>query len=214
MVTNQLQSPLLVILTSVDGLFDGDPSGGQSKLIPLVESWDDSLIDLAVGHKSSRGTGGMQSKLKAVRTATAVGENVIIANGKHPHVLDAILAGEEVGTLFLAKGQTVPAWKRWIGYTVPPKGRFVLDDGACQAIRQAGRSLLSIGITAVEGNFGQGDLVSLTDSAGLEIARGLSNYDSRDAKTIAGKRTEEIIEIFGDLPYAEVIHRDNLVVTV
>lgn len=214
MVTNLLNSPLLVILTVVDGLFDGDPENPNSRLIPLVERWDDSLSKLALAHRSSRGTGGMQSKLDAIRTATAVGENVIVANGTRPNVIDEILSGEEVGTLFLARGATLPAWKRWIGYTVPPKGRYVLDMGARRAIVESGRSLLAIGVTEVVGEFLKGQVVSLVDADGCEFARGLTNFDSRDARAIAGKRTDEIVEILGSLPYAEVIHRDNLVVTL
>lgn len=211
MVTNLMPEPLLVILSVVDGLYDGDPSLPEAKPIPLVEQWSDSLLNLAVETRSSRGTGGMQSKLSAVRMATAVGENVIIASGTRPHVLDDILAGEEVGTLFLAEGKAVPAWKRWIGYTVRPKGRLSLDAGACRAIAERGRSLLAIGITEVQGEFTKGELVSLVDASGQEIARGLTNYAAHDLDQIRGKRTEEIAPILGSLPYVEAVHRDNLV---
>ncbi len=212
MVTNLLPSPLLVILSVVDGLYDGDPNDPDSSAIRLVGKWDDSLLHLAQAARSARGTGGMQTKLEAVRTATAVGENVIIADGTQPGVLDDILAAKEVGSLFLAQGATVPAWKRWIGYTVPPKGRFLVDDGARRALEQSGRSLLAIGITAVEGEFSKGEVVALSDASGSEFARGLTNYDSRDVRRISGKRTDQIGEILGSMPYAEVIHRDNLVV--
>lgn len=214
MVTSLLEDPLLVILSIVDGLYDGDPGDPHSRRIPLVESWDDSLSGLALPTRSARGTGGMQSKLDAVRAATAVGENVIIASGTRPAVIDDILAGREVGTLFLAKGASLPAWKRWIGFTVRPKGRLVLDDGARQAVEKQGKSLLAAGIQAVEGEFAKGELVSLVDAQGREFARGLSNYDARDARHIAGRRTDEIAATLGTLSYAEVIHRDNLVVTV
>ena len=211
MVTNLMTEPLLIILSVVDGLYDGDPNSPGSKHIPLVARWNDSLLNLAVESRSSRGTGGMQSKLSAVRMATAVGENVIIANGTLPNVLDRILAGEEIGTLFLAEGKTVPAWKRWIGYTVRPRGKLLLDEGACRAIAEKGRSLLAIGIAQVEGDFAKGEMVSIVDAKGHEIARGLSNYTARDLLQIKGKRTEEIAGILGSLPYAEVVHRDNLV---
>lgn len=214
MVTNLMQSPLLVILSVVEGLYDGRPGGPDSRLIPLVDEWTPALMDLAQAEQSARGTGGMQSKLQAVQTATAVGENVIIANGRRPHVLDEILAGDEVGTLFLAKGATVPAWKRWIGYTVRPKGRLCLDDGARTAVEKLGRSLLAIGVTGVEGEFEKGEVVGLVDRNGIEFARGLTNYDSRAARAIAGKRTDDIVNVLGSLPYAEVIHRDNLVVII
>ena len=178
-----------------------------------MDEWNDSLLGLAGPGRSLRGIGGMQSKLEAVRTATSVGESVIIANGTRPGILDDILAGKEVGTLFLAKGKDLPAWKRWIGFTVRPKGRFVLDEGARQAIEKQGKSLLAIGITAVEGDFAKGEVVSLVDRSGDEFARGLSNYNANDARSIAGKRSDEIVQALGSLPYAEVINRDNLVVT-
>lgn len=213
LVTNLLESPLLVILSVIDGLYDGDPAEPTSKVIPLVKSWDDSLLKLATSSKSTRGTGGMQSKLEAARSATAVGENVIIANGRDAGVLERILAAEEVGTLFLAKGESIPAWKRWIGYSLPPRGRYILDDGARKAIAQRGRSLLAIGITAVEGDFSKGEVVSLVDQSGVEFARGLTNFGAHDARRIAGKKTDQIAATLGSVPYDEVIHCDNLVVT-
>jgi glutamate 5-kinase len=214
LVTNLLESPLLVILSVIDGLYDGDPADPKSRVIPLVENWDESLLKLATVSRSARGTGGMQSKLDAARNATAVGENVIIADGRIPNVLERILAGEELGTLFLARGESIPAWKRWIGYSLPPRGKYVLDDGARKAIAQRGRSLLAIGITAVHGDFSKGEVVSLVDPGGVEFARGLTNFGAHDARRIAGKRTEQIAEILGSLPYDEVIHCDNLVVTI
>ena len=214
MVTGLMDSPLLVILSVVAGLYDGDPSQPTSRLIPLVESWDDALRTLAVESKSTRGTGGMQSKLEAVRIATAVGEDVIIADGTLPKVLDEILAGRDVGTLFLGKHIAVPAWKRWIGFTVKPKGRFRLDSGARRAIEHRGKSLLAAGVKTVSGEFQRGEVVAVEDEAGEEFARGLTNFDSREMQLIAGKKTAEIAKLLGDIPYVEVIHRDNLVVTV
>lgn len=212
MVASLLPAPLLVILTVVDGLFDGDPADPGSRCLSLVREWDDSLKGLANAAVSSRGTGGMHTKLEAARSATAVGESVIVANGTRPDTLDRILAGEEVGTLFLASGSTIPAWKRWIGYTVPPKGSYVLDEGAQQAIENTGKSLLAIGISRVEGDFSSGEVVSLVDAEGVEFARGLTNYNSHQARAVARKRTDEIVQILGSLPYEEVIHRNNLVV--
>lgn len=213
LVTHLLEQPLLVILSVIDGLYDGDPARPTSRFIPFVEKWSDELMDLASGVKSTRGTGGMQTKLEAARTATAVGENVIIANGRTPRVLERILDGEEIGTLFLARGTAVPSWKRWIGYSTRPKGRFTLDDGARQAIEQRGKSLLAIGIVAVEGEFAKGEVVSLMDKSGREFARGLTNFSAADVRLIAGRRTEEIRRLLDGLPYGEVIHCDNLVVT-
>jgi len=210
MVNNLLQAPLLVILSAVNGLFDGDPDSPDSNRIPLIKKWDEDLTKLALPTKSSRGTGGMQSKLNSVRLATAVGESVIIANGKDPQVLSKILAGDDVGTLFMAEGQLLPAWKRWIGFTVRPKGKLTLDDGAVRALVERGKSLLPIGIQQVHGSFERGEVVSIVNGSGEEIARGLTEYDSSTVNSIVGLRTEQIEEKLGGVPYIAVIHRDNL----
>ena len=213
MVTSLLPRPLLVILSVVDGLFDGDPADPSSHRLPLVATWNEHILRLAQDTTSRRGTGGMKSKLEAVRAATAVGENVIIADGRQPNVLDRILDGEEVGTLFLARDVALPAWKRWIGYTIRPKGSFRLDDGARNAVRAGGKSLLPIGIVGVEGSFQAGEVVSLIGGDGDEFGRGLTNYDSMDAARIAGRRSDALAELLGRVTYHEVVHCDNLVVT-
>ena len=213
MVAGLIQADLLIILSVVDGLLTGDPTNPASQRIPLIERFDDALLNLVGASKSSRGTGGMGTKLEAVRTATAVGTNVIIANGKRPNVLDEVLSGADIGTLFLGEGDGVSAWKRWIGYTLPPKGRLVLDAGARRAVELQGKSLLAIGVVRVEGDFAKGEVVSLVDPSGDEFARGLTNYDTVAARAIVGKRTDEITRELGSIPYDEVIHRDNLVVT-
>lgn len=213
MVTNLLQNPLLVILSVVDGLYDGDPSSPDARRIPIVDQWNDELMGLAKEVKSSRGTGGMFTKLESVRMATAVGECVIIANGKDPRAIDRVMAGEDVGTLFMAKGGIVPAWKRWIGFTVTPRGRLTLDAGAVKAVEHNGKSLLPIGVCEVDGSFEKGELVSLIDPEGREFARGLTNYDSATVMKIARQRTESLTQTLGATLYEEVIHRDNLCVT-
>jgi glutamate 5-kinase len=215
MVTNLLQAPLLILLTVVDGLYPADP-GSDPALKPLttVPHITAAVLDMAGGSRSSLGTGGMRSKIRAARLATAAGESVIIANGSTPGILDTIFAAEPVGTLFLPHGSTVPAWKRWLGYTAQPKGRLVVDAGARNAVQNKGRSLLPIGIVHVVGAFGKGDIVALCDSEGAEFARGLTNYSATDVGRILGLRTEQVGEVLGTLPYEEVIHRDNLVVIV
>ncbi|MGD9857730.1 MAG: glutamate 5-kinase [Planctomycetaceae bacterium] len=213
LVTTLLNEPLLVILSVIDGLYDGDPEQSGSRVVPVVEQWSDDLFQLAASTKSRRGSGGMRSKLEAIKTANAVGESVILANGTNPHVLDDVLAAREIGTLFLAGGQTLPAWKRWIGYSLPSQGRLRIDAGACRAVCENGKSLLAIGVTAVEGNFDKGEIVVLVGPDGREIARGLINFSTQEAKAIAGQRRDQIERILGGVPYAEVIHRDNLVVT-
>jgi glutamate 5-kinase len=212
MVASLIERPLLVILSVVDGLLDGDPGNPNSKPLRLVERLED-VQALAGPTKSSRGTGGMKSKLDAVRMATSTGTSVVIADGRVATILDQVVAGEEVGTLFLAKGEAVPAWKRWIGFTVTPRGALKLDAGAVKAVAEGGRSLLAIGVTGVDGDFSKGELVSLVGPDGQEFARGLSNFDARTVASVAGKRTEQVIEALGRGAYQEIIHRDNLTVT-
>jgi len=212
MVSNLLGDSLLIVLSVIDGLLDGDPDSPDSKVIPVVERWDENLLALAADSKSRGGTGGMKSKLQAARKVTEVGESVIIANGRRNGVLDEIMAGDEIGTLFLAQGRNIPAWKRWIGYTVEPRGKLKLDAGARKALTKNGRSLLPIGITNVEGNFGRGDVVSLLGEDGQEFARGLTNYDSPTTAGLKGQRLADLPSDPANRPYEEVIHRDNLLV--
>jgi glutamate 5-kinase len=129
-----------------------------------------------------------------------------------PGVLDQIFASEPVGTLFLPHGTNIPAWKRWLGYTARPRGKLHTDSGAQKAIAVGGKSLLPIGVVRITGNFGKGDVVAVCDAAGAEYARGLINYGSTDAGRICGLRTDQIAQALGQLPYEEMIHRDNLVI--
>lgn len=212
-VTNLIRAPLLVLLSDVEGLFDGDPADPNSQVIPTVKRLDKSIFDLVRDHATGLSKGGMASKLEAARLATQAGENVIIAGGREPGALAKICAGTPVGTLVLAHGQTVAARKRWIGFTVQPRGHLVLDQGARRAIERQGRSLLPIGVIGVVGHFSQGDVVALRDPDGAEFARGLTNYDADDIQKIKGLKTDQIAGVLGHVfPYEEVIHRDNMVI--
>lgn len=213
MVANLMQAPLLVLLTNVDGLYTADPrSDPTAALVPTVESIDASVSEMAGVTKSSLGTGGMKSKLKAARLATAAGGSVVMANGSRDGVLDDIFAGEPVGTLFLPQG-SLSARKRWVGFTVRPRGVVTVDDGAKRAVLDQGKSLLPVGVRGVRGDFGKGDVISICDAAGTEFARGLSNYSAADAGRIAGLNTEQIAALLGRMNYPELVHRDNLVRT-
>jgi glutamate 5-kinase len=212
-VTNLIQAPLLVLLSDVDGLYDGDPHQASSRLIPTVRRLDRSIYDLVRDRLTGLSKGGMAGKLEAARIATSAGENVIIASGRTPGALAKIVQGEPTGTLFLARGATVAARKRWIGLTVKPRGYLVLDAGAREAVQRHGRSLLAIGVVGVEGSFRKGDVVGLRDTAGAEFARGLSNYSAGDVLKIKGIRTADITAILGHCPYEEIVHRNNLLVT-
>jgi glutamate 5-kinase len=214
MVTNLIRAPLLVLLSDVEGLYDGEPHTPGAKLIPTVMRLDESIFALVRDKATGLSKGGMASKLNAARIATTAGENVIVASGRSPGVLSRIISGETVGTLFVAQGQTVTSWKRWIGFTVQPRGYLVLDDGARRAIEKQGRSLLAIGVVDAVGSFQKGDVVALRDAHGAEFARGLVNYNAADVLRIKGVKTERIAEVLGHCPYEEVIHRDNMAVTV
>src|SRR3954468_13653589 len=183
MVTNLIRAPLLVILSVVDGLYRSDPGTGhpEGEAIPLVPRLDDEVLGLAGASRSALGTGGMRSKLQAARLVTRAGGSVIIASGTKPEPLTRILAGGAVGTLFLARGQTQGARKRWIGLTARPRGHYVVDSGARRALETGSKSLLAIGVVAVSGEFEKGDVVGIRDPEGNEFARGLTNYATAEA---------------------------------
>ena len=213
MVTNLIHAPLLVLLSDVDGLYDGDPADAKSKVLPTVDRIDRSIRSLVCDRQTGMSKGGMSSKLDAAQIATAAGENVIIASGRRPGVLAEIFQGERVGTLILPSGQTVASRKRWIGFAAQTRGQLVLDQGAQRAIQEQGRSLLAIGIVGVEGNFKKGDVVSLRGTGGEEVARGLTNYHADEIRKIGGLRTDQITKVLGCCPYDEIVHRDNLMTT-
>jgi glutamate 5-kinase len=210
LVATLVRAPLLVIFSDVDGLYDGDPGEPGSRLIPTVSQFDDTIESYVRDKLTGMSKGGMASKLRAARTVTGAGENVIIASGRQPGLLKKILAGENVGTLFVAQGKTASPFKRWLGYSARPRGKVFVDAGAQQALVEKGRSLLAIGVTHVEGTFIKGDLVALCDAAGKEIARGLTNYTSGEIMLIKGLKSDRIAEVLGQRPYEEVVHRDNL----
>jgi len=209
LVANLFPTPLLILLTDVDGLFDRDPAEPGARLISVVQQWTADLLSLAVEKNSQRSRGGMTSKINGAKTVTQAGGNMIIANGDDPEILAKIFAGETVGTVFAASDQLLTARKRWIGYAGVPVGTIRIDDGAAKAITQKGRSLLPIGIVDCEGRFEKGDIVSLVDPTGTEIARGLTNYSYRDLVQIKGRKSNEIVGILGACPYEEAVHRDN-----
>jgi glutamate 5-kinase len=214
MVTNLLRAPLLVILSIADGLYPGDPNETPGlQPIPVVPNIDEATLAHVGMSKSSLGTGGMRSKLQAVRTATAAGESACIASGRTPNVLVRLLDGEPLGTLFPATGSAMNSWKRWIGFTAKPKGVFVVDAGAHRALTAAGKSLLPVGVIDVRGEFAFGDVVAVETAAVGEFARGLTNYSSGEARSIMGRPTAQLAELLPGSRWEEVIHRDNLALT-
>jgi glutamate 5-kinase len=210
LVANLVRAPLLIILSDVDGLYDGDPADPKSKVIPTVARLDDSVRALVRDKKTGLSKGGMASKLEAARIVTSAGENVVIASGRNPGQLTRIMAGESVGTLSLAGRKSVSPWKRWIGFSARPRGKVILDAGATRAVVNQGRSLLAIGVTNAEGDFAKGDVVSICNPEGREIARGLTNYRAEEIRRIMGLKSGKIAQVLGYRPYEELIHRDNL----
>jgi len=202
---------LLLILSVADGLYEiFEP--GQSP-IPVVEKITNLHFDFAKDHLTPTGvsTGGMKSKLMAIRKANQYGIPAVLAGGLRDHVIEDIIAGKEIGTLFLPCEDKLSARHYWIRHTLAPKGTLSIDAGALRALTEQGRSLLPIGITAVEGNFRSGNAVRIAGPDGVEIARGLTYYSSQEVALIKGCKTGEIESKLGYRYYDEVVHRDNLV---
>ncbi|MGQ3685089.1 MAG: glutamate 5-kinase [Candidatus Loosdrechtia sp.] len=213
LVTNLLNAELLIILSSVDGLYDGYPAeNSKASVISVVEDVSDDIRRLAFNTKTQRGVGGMQTKIEAASVVVKAGEAVIIANGRTDKILKRIVEGENIGTLFLPKKKKLANRKRWIGFTIKPKGKVCVDDGAMCALTGKGKSLLASGIASVEGAFTKGDIISICRKGnGVVFARGLTNYSSEEIEKIKGCSTSAIAKVLGYKLYDEVIHRDNMV---
>jgi glutamate 5-kinase len=154
----------------------------------------------------------MQSKLDAVRRVVEAGELAVIASGREADVLPRLLAGEQLGTVFVPRSRKLDSRQRWIGLTARAGGSLYVDSGAVKALTQRGKSLLATGITEVRGTFSRGAVVRVRDTEGHEIARGLSNYTAGELRQIRGQRSDQFAQVLGRAAYAEVIHRNNLVV--
>jgi len=213
-VAGLMEDVLLVILSDIEGLYDGPPEHAESERIDMVRSLNDRVLELADDKTSAVSKGGMRSKLKAAQIATSHGHATIIGPGRLNDVLDRVIAGDEIGTLFLPKSKSIRGRRRWIGSTAKISGSLVIDAGAAKAITEQGRSLLAIGIRETNGSFARGSVVAILDTDGHSIGRGLCNYRSSEVVRIAGHNSESIAEILGSRPYDSVIHRDNLVVDV
>jgi glutamate 5-kinase len=213
-VTNLLNAELLIILSSVDGLYDRCPTAkSKATVIPIVENVSDDIKNLAFNTKTLMGVGGMQTKLDAASVVTKAGEAVIIANGRTESILKRIMQGENLGTLFLPNKEKLTSRKRWIGYTMKSRGTIYVDVGAICALSEKGKSLLASGIVSVEGDFNKGDIISISSKEDKVIfAKGLTNYSSEEIEKIKGRSTSEITKVLGYKLYDEVIHRDNMVI--
>jgi glutamate 5-kinase len=211
LVASLAGADLLVLLTDTAGLHTADPHKDEgATLLRRVERITGEIEELGGEAGSRLGSGGMSSKVQAAKIAVSSGVHAIIADGRSPRVVPDILDGKEVGTYFPAAAR-VSSKKHWIGYAKKPSGRLVIDEGAAKALLEAGRSLLPAGVVEVEGDFQVGDALDIVDREGKVIGRGLSNYNSAEARRITGLRSDEIAEILGERA-EEMIHRDLMVV--
>ena len=214
LVANLIDADMLVILTDKDGLYSANPDlEPDAHLIAQAMADDTSLDALAGGSNGTLGRGGMITKLKAARLAARSGCSTIIVGGRNANILHQVATGDEVGTLLSAGQKPLAARKQWLAGHLQVKGQLVLDAGAVKVLTEQGRSLLAVGVRQVVGTFTRGDLVSCVNADGLEIARGLVNYNANEAVRILGQSTESIAGILGYREDDELIHRDNLVIT-
>lgn len=212
LVANLVDADGLIILTDQLGMFDKDPRfNADATLLDKASAYDERLDSMAGGHSGSLGRGGMQTKLRAARLAARSGAFTVIAGGRIESVLMHLMGGESVGTLLVPDKNRQLARKQWLAGHLQTRGMLVLDRGAVKALRKGGNSLLPIGVTACRGGFRRGEMVSCVSEAGLELARGLVNYDAEDAAKILGSASADIQKQLGFCHEPELIHCDNLV---
>ncbi len=212
LVTNLIDADALIILTDQDGLYTADPrKDASATLVGTALAGDAQLESMAGGAGSHIGRGGMITKILAAKRAARGGAHTVIASGHERDVLLRLLQGESIGTLLTAPTLSLAARKQWLADHLQVAGTLVLDAGAVKALRADGKSLLPIGVKKVIGEFKRGALVTCVDEAGLDIARGLTNYDSEEARLIAQHPSKEIETLLGYGGDTEIIHRDNLV---
>ena len=213
MVANLADADLLLILGDIAGLYTADPySNPDACLIPEVDRIDSRIESLAAGTSSSRGIGGMITKIEAARLATASGITVVIANGREPDIILRLAAGEAIGTRFWPFVDKLESRKRWMVSYLSTKSQVTVDAGAASALRKHKRSLLATGITGIEGKFQRGDVVTIYDHKGAILGCGISNYSYSDIRNIRGTHSKDIANLLGYDYGSEVVHRNNLVV--
>jgi len=214
LVANLVEADLLVVLTDQEGLYEADPRmKPDAELIHEAYADDARLEAMCSDAPGVLGSGGMRAKVQAAGRAARSGAATVIASGRGGRVLLDIRAGARVGTLLRPASERLAARKQWLANHLQVRGRLWLDDGAVRSLRTSGRSLLPVGVAAVEGSFSRGELVACLDARGREVARGLVNYGADDARRIAGHPSQQIEPLLGFVDEPELIHRDNLVVT-
>jgi len=214
LVANLVEADALVILTDQKGLFTADPrKDPAAKFVHEARAGDLALEAMAGGAGSSLGRGGMITKILAAKRAAGSGASTVIAWGREPDALIRLTQGEAIGTLLVAQTQKQQARKQWMADHLQMRGAVVVDPGAATKVRDEGKSLLPIGMLTVEGDFSRGDVIAVRDESGTEIARGLANYSSAEARLLCRKPSTEFEKLLGYAAEPEMLHRDNLVLT-
>jgi glutamate 5-kinase len=212
LVANLVEADALIILTDQKGLFTADPrKDPAAEFVHEARAGDPALEAMAGGAGSSIGRGGMITKILAAKRAAGSGASTVIAWGREPDALIRLSRGEAIGTLLIAQTQKNQARKQWMADHLQLRGAVVVDNGAASKVRDEGKSLLPIGMVMVEGDFSRGDVIAVRDAAGVEIARGLANYSSSEARLLCRKPSADIEKLLGYAAESEMLHRDNLV---
>ncbi|SAL50604.1 gamma-glutamyl kinase [Caballeronia sordidicola] len=212
LVANLIEGDALVILTDQRGLFTADPR--RDPMATLVEQADAGTPELeamAGGAGSSLGRGGMLTKILAAKRAAHSGANTVIASGRESDVLTRLASGEMIGTQLVARTARIAARKQWMADHLQVRGHVVIDNGAVEKLTAGGKSLLPIGVVDVQGAFARGEVIACMNPDGREVARGITNYSSSEARLIQRKPSTEIETVLGYMLEPELIHRDNLV---
>ena len=214
LVANLVEADALVILTDQRGLYTADPrKNTEAKFVHEAKAGDAALEAMAGGAGSSLGRGGMITKILAAKRAAGSGASTVIAWGREPEALVRLTQGERIGTLLVAQTRKKQARKQWITDHLQLRGSVTVDAGAVHKLRDEGKSLLPIGMTAVTGDFSRGDVIAIRDEQGVEMARGLANYASGEARLICRRPSSEFEKLLGYMAEPEMVHRDNLVLT-
>ena len=215
LVANLVEADALVILTDQKGLYTADPRRDPAaQFVHEANAGDPALEAMAGGAGSGIGKGGMITKILAAKRAAGSGASTVIAWGREPDVLVRLVDGQALGTLLVAQTQKKQARKQWMADHLQLRGAVTVDAGAAAKLREEGKSLLPIGMTAVEGDFSRGDVIAVRDEAGAEIARGLANYAAAEARLLCRKPSSEFEKLLGYTAETEMVHRDNLVLSV
>jgi glutamate 5-kinase len=214
LVANLVEADALIILTDQQGLYTADPRRDPAAtFVHEARAGDAALEDMAGGAGSSLGKGGMITKILAAKRAAGSGASTVIAWGREPDALVRLTHGEAIGTLLVAPTQKQQARKQWMADHLQLRGSVTIDDGAVVKLLLEGKSLLPIGMTAVDGDFSRGEVIAILDVQGREVARGLANYAAAEARLLCRKPSTDVEHLLGYVAEAEMVHRDNLVLT-